>query len=184
METLGRLLNEAFLQVVTVGWFAILVPTVVNRLRRHPTPTFPPAPLAQPMGPDGATNAAVILDAIRAIVPVSVGPGAKEPNQIVLSPLDTDAAVVLTWSDPARSADMGTFYLELAPLGSDAYYELDMDTDPSMAFWIAVGYLREGSVDAKGHAWIHVREVGMWHPYSASSPVGDLEPEWVTSLPV
>ena len=183
-ETLGRLLNVAFMLAVTIGWIAILLPAVVKRLRRHPTPAFPPAPLAQPMGPDGATNAAAISDAVRAIVPASVRSGAEQPNQIVLSPLDTDGAVVLTWSDPARSAGRGTFYLALSPLGSDAYYELDMDTDPSSVFWIAVGYLREGSVDAKGHAWIHVREVGMWHPCSASSPVGDFEPEWVTSLPV
>jgi hypothetical protein len=184
METLGRLLNGAFLVAVIIGWIAILLPAVVKRLRRYPRPTFPPAPLARSLGPDGAANAAVIVEAIRAIVAVSVRSGAEEPSQIVLSPLDTDATVVLSWSDPVRLAGRGTFYLEFSALGSDAVYELDMDTDPSPVFWIAVGYLRDGSVEANGHVWIHVTEVGMWHPYSASSPVGDYEPEWVTSLPV
>lgn len=65
METLGRLLNGAFLVAVTIGWIAILLPVVVKRLRRYPRPTFPPAPLAQSLGSDGAANAAVIVDAIR-----------------------------------------------------------------------------------------------------------------------
>lgn len=115
---------------------------------------------------------------------MSVRSGAEEPHQIVLSPLDTAATVVLTWGDPASSAGRGTFYLEFSALGSDGVYELDMDTDPSPVFWIAVGYLRDGSVEANGHVWIPATEVGMWHPYSDSSPVGDNEPEWVKSLPV
>lgn len=183
MEIVRRVVMGLLVLAVTIGWISILAPAAVKRLRRDPSPTFPPAPLP-PIGPDAAKNAAAFCDAIRTIIPVSIQPGTEDPAQLVMrSSHEADAAVLLTWDDSTRAASPGTFYVELSPLGIDAYYEMDADTDPSLVFWIAVGYLREGAVQAMGHAWIHVKEVDMWHPYSASRSVSDFEPEWATSLP-
>jgi len=184
MDTVGRLLSVVFGLALAIGWIAILLPGVVKRLRRDPTPTVPPVPLAQPMGPDGATNASVFCEAIKAVVPESVLSRVEEPNEIGLSsPLASGVALVLTWDNSRPAADSGTFYVELSELASDAFYELGMDTELSSVFWIAVGYLREGPVERQGHAWIYVREVGIRHRLSASQRVSDFEPAWVTRLP-
>jgi len=185
METLGQLLSVVVWHGSAIGWVLILLPGVVKRVRRDPTPAFPPVRLTQPLGHGGATNVALFCDAIKAIVPEALMSPGEEPNEILLtSPHVSENGLGLTWDDFGPTADRGTFYVDLGELGSGAFYELDVDTDLSSMFWIAVGYLREGPVYRQGHAWIHVREVGMWHPFSASTRrVSDFEPEWVARRP-
>lgn len=70
---------------------------------------------------------------------------------------------------------------EKTSLGKEAFYELDMDTTtaPCSGSWSAIS----GPVFRQGRVLVHVREVGMWTPYSGSAFVSAFEPEWVTRLP-
>jgi hypothetical protein len=173
-----------FVLANALGWTLILLPGLVKRLRHDPRPTFPPAPLAEPMGRDGASNAAVFRDAVQAVVPTLVVSDADEPNQLLLKAApDSGGDILVCWDEPSRADGSGTFYLEFSPLGRGVVYELDMETDLLQAFWIAVSYLREGAVEAKGHAWVHVREAGLWHRYSAARTVSDYDSEWVAAPP-
>jgi hypothetical protein len=173
-----------FVLANVVGWTLILLPGLVKRLRHDPTPTFPPSPLTKAMGRDGASNAAVFCDAVQAVVPALVVSAAEEPNQILLkAPPGAGGDILVCWDEPSRADGSGRFYLEFSPRGSGVVYELDRETDLLTAFWISVGYVREGAVEANGYAWVHVTEAGLWHRYSATRAVSDYDPEWVTEPP-
>ncbi len=184
LETAGRVLVVLFVLANVVGWTLILLPGVVKRLRHDPTPTFPPILLTRAMGRDGASNAAVLCDAVQSVVPAVVVSEAEEPNQILLkAPPGPGGDILVCWDEPSRADGSGRFYLEFSALGSGLVYELDKETDVLSAFWISVGYLREGAVEANGYAWVHVREAVLWHRFSSTRAVSDYEPKWVTETP-
>lgn len=153
-------------------------------LRHDPVPTFPPSPLIKTMGPDGASNAAVFCDAVLAVVPARVVSAAEEPKQILLkAPPGAGGDILVCLDGPSRSDGSGRFYLEFSTGGSYVLYELDMETDLQEAFWISVGFLRFGAVEASGYAWVSVREAGLWHRFSATRIVSVYDSEWVTAPP-
>lgn len=184
-DALVRWAGIAFAILVVGGSAAVLLPAIVKKFRRDPVPAFPPVPLAGPIGSDSAANVMLLAEAITTAVPGTVLAPTDEPHAMSVRGASGDGCeVTLTADSDGKSSDRGAFWMTLSGMGADGHFDLSADWPVSSAFWLAVGYLREGFVARGGQRWVHVQEVDMWHPLSAERPVSAYQPDWVTTLPL
>lgn len=178
-----RLASWAVWTAMAFGLALLVAPGLVNRLRHDPNVELPPVPIElTSKDKDAAERAAVFVEAVVRVVPdVKVSESEISAGCRLTSDRIPVEGVTVSW-DIGEGADASVIYVEFEGF-ADGIFELDPDSDERLAFWLAVGYLRDGAKSSPGRHWVHVREVGAWHPFSASRQVSDFDPEWVMTPP-